>query len=62
MSLSESENVRPLLAARAATDPSAARLLAMFTRADEILSESLLEQVGDAEMLRLSQLPARFLS
>jgi len=33
------EDVRPLLAARAATDPSAARLLEMFTKADEILSE-----------------------
>ena len=47
--MSLSENVRPLLAARAATDPSAARLLEMFTRADEMLSESLPEQVGDAE-------------
>jgi hypothetical protein len=57
-----SENVRPILAARAATDPSAARLLEMFTRADEMLSASLTEQVGDAEMLRLVQLPARLLS
>ena len=47
--MSLSENIRPLLAARAATDPSAARLLEMFTRADEMLSESLPEQVGDAE-------------
>jgi hypothetical protein len=38
--MSLSEDVRPLLAARAATDPNAARLLEMFTRADEILSES----------------------
>jgi hypothetical protein len=38
--MSFSEDVRPLLAARAATDPNAARLLEMFTRADEILSES----------------------
>ena len=33
------ENVHSLLAARAATDPNAARLLKMFTRADEIVSE-----------------------
>jgi len=33
--MSLSEDVRPLLAARAATDPNAARLLEMFTKADE---------------------------
>lgn len=33
------EEVRPLLAARAATDPDAARLLELFTRADKTLSE-----------------------
>jgi|HubBroStandDraft_6_1064221.scaffolds.fasta_scaffold00871_8 hypothetical protein len=37
--MSLSEKVRPLLAARAATDPNAAKLLEMFTKADEILSE-----------------------
>jgi len=34
--MSLSENVRPLLAARAPTDPNAAKLLEMFTKADEI--------------------------
>ena len=60
--MSLSGNVRPLLAARAATDPSPASLLEMFTRADEILSESSQKQIGDAEMLRLTQVPARLLS
>jgi hypothetical protein len=55
--MSSSENVRPLLAARAATDPNAARLLEMFTKADEILSERSLEQIGDVEMPRLAQAP-----
>ena len=44
------EGVRPLLAARAATDPDAARLLEMFTRADEMLSDRSLEQIGDVEI------------
>jgi len=44
--MSLSEDVRPLLAARAATDPNAARLLEMFTNADEILSERSLEGIG----------------
>jgi len=44
--MSLSEDVRPLLAARAATDPNAARLLEMFTKADEILSERSLECAG----------------
>jgi hypothetical protein len=48
--MSLSENVRPLLAARAATDPNAARLLEMFTKADEILSEHSLGGIGDLEM------------
>jgi hypothetical protein len=52
--MSLSENVRPLLAARAATDPNAARLLEMFTRADETLSERSLEQIGDVEIPRLA--------
>ncbi len=50
--MSLSEDVRPLLAARAATDPNAARLLEMFTKADEILSERSLEGIGDLEMPR----------
>jgi hypothetical protein len=50
-----SEDVRPLLAARAATDPDAARLLEMFTKADEILSERSLERTGNVEMPGFSQ-------
>jgi len=38
--MSVSEQVRPLLAARAATDPSAARLLEMFDKANELLGRS----------------------
>ena len=53
-----SENVRSLVAARAATDPDAARLLEMFTKADEILSERSLERTGNVEMPRLSQVPS----
>ncbi len=60
--MSLSENVRPLLAARAATDPNAARLLEMFTKADEILSERSLEQIGDVEMPRLAQVSSGLLS
>jgi hypothetical protein len=45
-SMSLSENVRPLLAARAATDPDAERLLEIFTKADEILSEDSLRGYG----------------
>ena len=55
--MSLSEDVRPLLAARAATDPNAARLLEMFTKADEILSERSLEGIGDLEMPR-AQVPS----
>jgi hypothetical protein len=43
------EDVRPLLAARAATDPNAARLLEIFTRADEILSDQ--DETGEAKLL-----------
>jgi hypothetical protein len=57
-----SENVRPLLAARAATDPNAARLLEMFTKADLILSKLLLEQIEDVEIPRLALLPPELLS
>ena len=60
--VSLSEDVRPLLAARAATDPDAARLLEMFTKADEILSEHSLERIGDVEMPRLAQVPSGLLS
>ena len=47
--MSLSERVCPLLVARAATDPDAARLLEMFRKADEILSERSQERVGDVE-------------
>src|ERR1022692_2348635 len=60
--MSLSEDVRPLLAARAATDPSAARLLEMFTKADEILSEHARARIGDVEMPRLAQGPSGLLS
>ena len=60
--MSLSENVRPLLAARAATDPNAARLLEMFAKADEILSERSLEKIRDVEMTRLPQVSSEWLS
>jgi hypothetical protein len=34
----------------------------MFAKADEILSERSLEQIGDAEMPRLAQVPSGLLS
>jgi hypothetical protein len=40
------EEVRSLLATRAVKDPDAARLLEMFTRADETLSERSPERIG----------------
>ena len=60
--MSLSQNIRPLLATRAATDPDAARLLEMFTNADEILSEQSLERIGDVEIPGLAQVPPRLLS
>jgi hypothetical protein len=60
--MSLSESVRLLLAARAATDPNAARLLEMFVKADESLSERSLEKIGDVEMPRLAQVPSGLLS
>jgi hypothetical protein len=59
--MSLSEDVRPLLAARAATDPNAARLLEIFTKAHEILSERSREGIGDLEMPR-AQVPRRLVS
>jgi hypothetical protein len=47
------EDVRPLLAARAATDPNAARLLEIFTKADEVLGDYSLEGIGDPQMPRV---------
>ena len=60
--MSLSEDVRPLLAARAATDPNAARLLEMFTKADEIVSEHSLERIGDVETPGLAKVPSGLLS
>jgi hypothetical protein len=60
--MSLSENIRPLLAARAATDPNAATLVEMFTRADEILSERSREQIGTVEMPRVAQAPSGLLA
>jgi hypothetical protein len=51
--VSLSDELLPLLAARAATDPEAARLLEMFTRAAEISSEHPLERIGDVEIPKL---------
>ena len=47
--MSVSEQVRPLLAARAATDPYAARLLEMFDKANELLERSPYKY-GDVEI------------
>jgi hypothetical protein len=59
--MSLSQDVRPLLVARAAIDPNAAKLLEMFTKADEILSEHSLERIGDVEMPRPAQVPSGLL-
>jgi len=48
--VSLSDELLQLLSARAPTDPDAARLLEMFTRADEISSEHPPERVGDVEI------------
>jgi hypothetical protein len=48
--MSLSEKVGPLLAARADTDPDAAKLLQMFTKAEKILNESVR---GDVETSKL---------
>jgi hypothetical protein len=47
--MSVSKQVRPLLAARAATDPNAARLLEMFDKANELLERSPYKY-GDVEI------------
>jgi hypothetical protein len=60
--MSLSKDVRPLLAARAATDPNAARLLEIFTKADEILSEHSLERIRTVEIPRLAQVSSGSLS
>jgi hypothetical protein len=60
--MSLSEDVRPLLVARAATDPNAARLLEMFAKADAILSEHSLVRIGDVEMPKLARVCSGLLS
>ncbi len=45
--MSISEKVGLLLAARAPTDPDAARLLEMFTKAEKMLNESSIARIGD---------------
>jgi hypothetical protein len=55
-------DVRPLLAARAATDPNAARLLEIFTKVDEILSERSLERIETVEIPKLAQVSSGSLS
>ena len=60
--VSLSDRVLPLLAARAATDPNAARLLEMFTKADEIVSEHSVQRIGDVETPGLAKVPSGLLS
>ena len=48
--MSISEKIGPLLAARAATDPDAAKLLEVFTKAEKTLNESSLARIGVIEM------------
>ena len=45
--MSLSKKVGPLLAARAATDPDAAKLLEMFKKAEKMLNESSILQISD---------------
>ena len=49
-----SEQVRPLLAARAATDANAARLLEMFDKANELLERSPYKY-GDVEIFETAK-------
>jgi hypothetical protein len=41
------EKISPLLVARAATDPDAAKLLEMFTNAEKMLNEISIVRIGD---------------
>jgi hypothetical protein len=45
--MSLSKKVGPLLAARAATDPDAAKLLEMFKKAEKMLNERSILEIGD---------------
>ena len=60
--MSLSVDVRPMLAARPAADPNAARLLEMFRNADEVLNGRSPVQIGDVGMPRLAQVPSKSLS
>ena len=55
--MSLSEKVVPLLSARAATDPDAAKLLEMFTKAEKMLNESSTARIGDPKCRSSSPLP-----
>lgn len=55
--MSLSEKVGPLLAARAATDPDAAKLLEMFAKAEKSLNESSLLRDGDVEISKVFTSP-----
>jgi hypothetical protein len=48
--VSVSDKVLSLLAARAPSDPDAATLLEVFTRADEVSSAHPPERIGDVEL------------
>jgi hypothetical protein len=45
--MSLSKKIVPMLSARAVTDPDAAKLLEMFTRAEKMLNESSIVRIGD---------------
>jgi hypothetical protein len=52
--MSLSGRVVPMLSARAATDPDAAKLLEMFTKAETMLNESSTVRMGDEVSTRFS--------
>jgi hypothetical protein len=50
--VSSSDKVLPLLVARAATDPGAAKLLELFARTGEFRVSILTERIGEVEIPR----------
>jgi len=58
--VSLSDELLPLLSARAPTILTPARLLEMFTRADEISSDHPPERVGDVEISKVYSSVAQF--
>ena len=52
--MSLSEKIVPMLSARAVTDPDAAKLLEMFTKAERMLNESSIVRIGDEISTRFS--------